>query len=110
MNKYVIYSIILGFIGNILVWFQLNSQLRWPAIKDYILPLCLLGIPISYIFFKVTEFGYQGLGSLWAVRMVIYAVSYLVFPFLTYFILNEGLNTTTIISILLSIVILIINI
>jgi len=110
MNKYVLYSIILGFFGNILVWFQLNGQIRWPIMKDYIFLLCLLGMPISYIFFKVTEFGYEGLGSLWAVRMVIYAVSYLVFPFLTYFVLNEGLDTTTIISILLSILILIINI
>jgi len=72
--------------------------------------VCLVGMPVSYIFYKVTEYAYLGLGSLWGVRFLVYSVSYLVFPFLTYYFLGEGLTLKTIISILLSLIILTINI
>jgi len=109
-NKYILYSILLSILGNIIVWFQLNGQLKWEFMRNNMILVCLVGMPVSYIFYKVTEYAYLGLGSLWGVRFLVYSVSYLVFPFLTYYFLGEGLTLKTIISILLSLIILTINI
>ena len=89
-NKYILYSILLGILGNILIWFQLNGQFKWDFMRNNVFLICLMGVPISYIFFKTTQFGYLGLGSLWGVRFLVYAVSYLVFPILTYLVLKDS--------------------
>jgi len=109
-NKYIVYSILLGILGNICIWFQLNGQFKWEFMRNHIFLISLMGVPISYIMFKTTQYGYLGLGSLWGVRFLVYSVSYLVFPFLTYVILNEGFTIKTIISILLSFIILLIQV
>tara|TARA_B100000287_G_scaffold21753_1_gene21465 strand:+ start:330 stop:674 length:345 start_codon:yes stop_codon:yes gene_type:complete len=99
------------FICNILIWFQLNSQLVWDWAKG---PKAfwfsaLLGIPISIAFWYCTKIGYQGFGALWPVRFMGFATSMLTFPFLTYFLLNETITLKTTITILLSVVIMIIQ-
>ena len=108
-NKYILYTIMLATLGNVIVWFQLNGQLKWEFMRNNTFIICLIGMPVSYIFFKVTEFGYLGLGSLWNLRFLIYGLSYLIFPFLTYYFLGEGLTIKTLISIILSIVIILIQ-
>ena len=108
-NKYILVSILLAVLGNIVVWFQLNGQLKWEFMRNNMFLVCLVGMPVSYIFYKVTEYGYLGLGSLWGVRFLVYAASYLVFPFLTYWVLGEGLTIKTIISIILSLIIILIQ-
>tara|TARA_R100001377_G_C3153159_1_gene97041 strand:- start:423 stop:764 length:342 start_codon:yes stop_codon:yes gene_type:complete len=108
-NKYIVYSILLSVLGNLIVWFQLNGQLKWDFMRNNMILVCLVGMPVSYIFFKVTEFAYLGLGSLWGVRFLVYACSYLVFPFLTYWVLGESLTIKTLISIILSLIILLIQ-
>ena len=108
-NKWIFYSILLSVLGNIIVWFQLNGQLKWDFMRNNMLLVCLIGMPVSYIFYKVTEYGYLGLGSLWGVRFLVFASSYLVFPFLTYYFLNEGLSIKTTLSILLSLIIILIQ-
>ena len=108
-NKYIFLSLLFSVIGNIIVWFQLNGQLKWDFMRNNMFLVCLIGMPVSYIFYKVTEYGYLGLGSLWGVRFLVFASSYFVFPFLTYYFLNEGLTIKTTLSILLSIIIILIQ-
>ena len=59
------------------------------------------------VFYKVTEYGYLGLGSLWGVRFLVFASSYFVFPFLTYWFLNEGLTikSTQVITLFVTIIV-----
>jgi hypothetical protein len=70
----------------------------------------MLGVPISYGFWYCTKIGYEGFGALWPVRFMGFATSMLTFPFLTYYMLGEPLTLKTIITIILSIVIMIVQV
>ena len=71
--------------------------------------ICILGIPITYGFWLTTKIGYEGFGGLWPIRLLGFATGMLTFPFITYWLLGEGITIKTAISILLSIVIMIIQ-
>ena len=96
---------------NVMIWYQLNSQLVWDWAKQNkaIFISCLLGVPISYLFWYCTKIGYEGFGALWPVRFMGFATSMLTFPIMTYYFLGETITLKTIITIILSIVIMIIQ-
>jgi len=110
-NKYVIITILLFLINNIIIWYQLNSQLVWEWAKGTksMWIMSLMGIPISFIFWWTTKLGYDGFGSLWPVRMVGFATSMLTFPFMTWLYLGEVVTLKTIISIILSTIIILLQ-
>tara|TARA_Y100001963_G_C6409533_1_gene277785 strand:- start:122 stop:469 length:348 start_codon:yes stop_codon:yes gene_type:complete len=110
-NKYVLLTIITFLITNVIVWYQLNGQLVWDFWKSTkgIVTSLLLAIPITLGFWVATKWGYQGLGSLWAVRFMGFATSMLIFPFMTYFYLNETITIKTFITIILSVIIMILQ-
>ena len=111
MNKNVILCILLLFLGQIVVWYQLNSQLVWDWAKGTkaIWFSCLMGIPISYMFWLATKWGYIGFGNLWAVRFMGFATSMMTFPIMTYLYLGEAITLKTAITILLAIIIMILQ-
>ena len=111
MIKYVILSIVSFLIGNILIWYQLNSQLVWEWAKGTksMWIMSLLGIPISLLMWLCTKWGYIGFGSLWAVRWLAFGSSMLVFPLMTYFYLGEAITLKTLISIILAIIIMLLQ-
>ena len=98
-------------LNNILIWYQLNSQLVWDWAKGTksMWLMSLLGIPISLLFWWATKIGYQGFGNLWAVRFVGFATSMLTFPIMTWLYLGEVITLKTIITILLAIIIMILQ-
>ena len=111
INKYIVTSILLFIIGNVLVWYQLNSQLVWDWAKGNksMWIMSLLGIPISLLFWLCTKWGYLGFGNLWAVRWLAFVSSMLVFPLMTYFYLGEAITLKTLISIILAIIIMLLQ-
>ena len=111
INKYIVYTIILFLVNNILIWYQLNSQLVWDWAKGTksMWIMALMGIPISLLFWLATKWGYIGFGNLWAVRFLGFATSMMTFPIMTYFYLGEAITLKTFISLVLSIVILILQ-
>ena len=111
INRYIVISILAFIVGNILIWYQLNSQLVWKWAEGYksMMWMSLLGIPISALMWYCTKLGYIGFGSLWAVRFVGFATSMLVFPIMTYFYLGEPMTLKVIITILLAIIIMILQ-
>ena len=111
INKYIVISIISFLLANILVWYQLNSQLVWDWAKGYksMWIMSLLGVPISLLFWLCTKWGYLGFGNLWAVRWLAFGSSMLVFPLMTYFYLGETITLKTIITLLLAIIIMILQ-
>tara|TARA_Y100000114_G_scaffold86931_1_gene80390 strand:- start:165 stop:509 length:345 start_codon:yes stop_codon:yes gene_type:complete len=111
INKYIVVSIILFIVGNILVWYQLNSQLVWDWAKGNksMWIMSLLGIPISLLFWLCTKWGYIGFGNLWAVRWLAFGSSMLVFPIMTYFYLGETITVKTLFSIILAIIIMLLQ-
>ena len=111
INKYIIISVVSFVIANILVWYQLNSQLVWDWAKGYksMWIMSLLGVPISLLFWLCTKWGYIGFGNLWAVRWLAFGSSMLVFPIMTHFYLGEVITLKTLISIILAIIIMILQ-
>ena len=109
LNKDVLMCVLLLFIAQIVIWFQLNGQLKWEWFKDNYFLMSLMGIPISYVLLLTTKYGFQGFGELWPIRLMGFATGMISFPFITYFILGEGITLKTGISILLATVIMIIQ-
>jgi len=109
--KYVVISTIVFIITQILIWYQLNSQLVWDWAKGTksMWIMSLLGVPISLLLWYCTKWGYVGFGSLWAVRFVGFATSMVVFPIMTYWYLSEPMTLKVIITMLLAIIILILQ-
>tara|TARA_Y100001972_G_C7457422_1_gene233677 strand:+ start:187 stop:531 length:345 start_codon:yes stop_codon:yes gene_type:complete len=111
INKYIVISIVSFMLANILVWYQLNSQLVWKWAEGYksMWIMSLLGIPISLLFWLCTKWGYLGFGNLWSVRWLAFGSSMLVFPIMTYFYLGEVITIKTLISIILAIIIMLLQ-
>ena len=111
LNKYIVLTILSFVVANILVWYQLNSQLVWDWAKGYksMWIMSILGIPISLLFWLCTKWGYLGFGNLWAVRWLAFGSSMLVFPLMTYFYLGETITLKTLISIILAIIIMLLQ-
>ena len=109
--KYILISTIVFIFSQILIWYQLNSQLVWKWAEGYksMLWMSLLGIPISLLMWLCTKWGYIGFGSLWAVRFVGFATSMMIFPIMTYFYLGEPMTLKVWITILLALIIMILQ-
>jgi hypothetical protein len=110
-NKYVFITIVLFIINNILIWYQLNSQLVWDWAKGTksMWLMSLLGVPISLLFWYATKWGYIGFGNLWSVRFLGFATSMMTFPIMTYFYLGEVITVKTFISIVLAFIIMLLQ-
>jgi len=111
LNKYVVLTIGIFILNNILIWYQLNSQLVWDWAKGAksMWFMSLMGVPISILFWYATKWGYIGFGNLWAVRFLGFATSMLTFPIMTYLYLGEAMTLKTIITLGLAILIMIIQ-
>ena len=107
----IFYTVVLFLVCNILVWFQLNSQLVWEWAKGpkSMWIMSLLGIPISLMFWWATKLGYEGFGSLWQIRLLGFAISMFTFPLMTWLYLGALITLKIAISILLATVILILQ-
>ena len=109
--KYIVLTILIFFFNNIIIWYQLNSQLVWDWAKGgkSMWLMALMGIPISLMFWWATKIGYEGFGNLWAVRFMGFATSMMVFPIMTYFYLGEPMTLKVLITLGLAIIIMIIQ-
>ena len=109
--KYILISTFVFVFSQILIWYQLNSQLvrKWAEGYKSMIWMSLLGIPISILMWLCTKWGYVGFGNLWAVRFVGFATSMLVFPIMTYFYLGEPMTLKVIVTIILAIIIMLLQ-
>ena len=97
------------FFVQIVIWFQLNAQVKWDWFKDHYLLLSILGMPISYALLYSTKFGFQGFGELWPIRLLGFAVGIMSFPVITYLVLGEGVTLKTGLSLGLAVIIMILQ-
>ena len=107
----MVMTMVIFFLTNIIIWYQLNSQLVWEWAKGTkaMWFSALLGIPISLLFWWATRIGYEGFGNLWAIRFLGFATSMISFPLMTYFYLGEAIGLKTLITLLLAISIMILQ-
>ena len=111
INKYIVITIALFLLNNVLIWYQLNSQLVWDWAKGAksMWVMSLLGIPISMMFWYATKWGYLGFGNLWSVRFLGFATSMMTFPIMTYFYLGEPMTLKVVVTIILAIIIMLLQ-
>ena len=107
----IILTVLLFFVCNIIIWFQLNSQLVWDWAKGMksMWLMALLGIPISLLFWWATKIGYEGFGSLWKIRLLGFGISMITFPIMTWFYLGEPMTLKVILALGLAIIIMILQ-
>ena len=111
MNNNIVWAISLFCLTQLIIWFQLNGQFMSSYMKEHPLLLSLVGVPISYLFIVSTKYAYDGFeGLLWPGRLVAFGTGIIIMAICTYAFFGEGLNSKTIISIMLSMVILLIQI
>lgn len=109
--KNLLNGILLLLIGQSLVWFQTNGQFMWPFFKrNPVLIAISVGSFVSYTFILGTAELEKYYGALWPGRFIGFAVGMLAFSLLTYFMLDEGMNTKTLISLALAVVLLAVQI
>ena len=68
-HKLIIISALLFFIGQALVWMQVNGPIIWPIAKTYRWVLMLLGVPITWLFMEATQTAVNAFdGEFWPAR------------------------------------------
>ena len=105
MSKTVALILCIGtfLLVQLVTWFQLNGQFVWPWFKNNVFLLCLLGIPISWLYIEATRLGFIAFdGILWPGRLLGFGMGMLSFAVLAYIFLGEGLTWKTITSLVLA--------
>ena len=94
-------------IVHVLVWFTTNLQLIKGFDEKKAFFFCiLLAVPCSLSAYWATKVSFEYFDSAWSARLIGHGTSYLIFPILTWVLLNESpFNTKTGLCILLSLLI-----
>jgi len=81
-------------VGQTMAWFQLNSQFVWDWWRDRpLLAVLLYGIPTGLCFFYGVRIAYAEIGQIWGARFLVFSMSYITFPILTWYFMNESMFT-----------------
>ena len=100
----LLYGFVLFLAGQTLIWFQTNLQFINTWAKDHTLIMAaIFSTPISYMFIKATAFLAEYYdGEIWPGRMIGFGSGMIVFAFLAYLILGEGISAKTAVSLVLA--------
>ena len=99
----LILCLVIFFTVQVITWFQLNGQFVWPWFKNNVFLLCLMGVPISWLYIEATRMGFIAFdGLIWPGRLLGFAMGILTFAICANMFMGEGLNTKTIISLILA--------
>ena len=101
-------GILLFLLGNILAWFQFNSQFVWPWWSTRpLLSNVIFAVPMGICFWYAIRHIVSTTGLLWSSKLIGFGVSNVVFAVLTYALLKESiLVPKTMLCLLLSVVII----
>ena len=81
-------------IGNILAWFQYNSQFVWKWWEDRpLLANVIFAIPMGICFWYAIKNIYLTTDQLWASKLIGFGISNVIFAIFTYFFMNESIFT-----------------
>ena len=108
-NKEILFCILILLFVQIIIWFQLNAQIKWDWFKDNYFLMSLLGVPISYALLYSTKYGFEGFGELWPIRLLGFAVGMITFPIITWIVIGEGITLKILISLMLAAIIMILQ-
>ena len=99
----LVLCLIIFFIVQVITWFQLNGQFFSPWFKNNVFLLCLMGIPISWLYIEATRMGFIAFeGLIWPGRLLGFAAGIFTFALCANIFMGEGLNTKTVVSLTLA--------
>ena len=101
-------ALLSSLVGHIIAWFHMHGQFKYEWAKG-LWWVILGGIPISICFFYGTKWYYEYLGNYWYVRPIGFGMATLIFGIMTWLLLDELPDTRTIICLVLSVIIIIIQ-
>ena len=98
-------------LAQILTFYQLQGQIKYQWFKDNYWVIVLMGIPISMMYMESVKqiINYYG-GLLWPSRLIGFGIGVVVFAILSQLLFGENLTTKTMVCLILSGVIILIQI
>ena len=85
----VVYALLLGAIGQVMSFIQLQGQSIWKFPKDNPYVMMLLGLPISLLFIKSTKLMNEHFLASWPGRLIGFGVGVVVFTVMSWFLFRE---------------------
>jgi hypothetical protein len=110
MRNFII-ALILIIVAQFFAYLQTQSQFFWSWAKSHPLLMSITGIPISILLIYFTKYCALAFdGQVWPGRLIGFAVGAIVFALLSHFIMNETLNTKTVVCLCLAAGILLVQV
>jgi hypothetical protein len=107
----VLYGMLLSMVAQILVFLQLQGNVKYGWFQKYPIILLLISVPISYLFIKSVEYIVAGFnGSIWESRFIGFAIGMIVFAVMSKLLFGEPFTMKTFISLALAALIILIQI
>jgi len=98
-------------LGNVAVWLQLYGRFVWKWLENYQHLIIFTGIPITYIFMKATEWGFEGFDKeMWPLRISGFAIGMMVFWVMTGYFMGQTPDVKTLISLGLCVAVILIQV
>ena len=99
----LILCIVFFLVVQVITWFQLNGQFFSSWFKNNVFLLCLMGVPISWLYIEATRMGFIAFeGLVWPGRLLGFSMGMLTFAIFTWIFMSEGINTKTVVSLTLA--------
>lgn len=93
------------------VWIQVNWQFLEHRIKYSMLFFTVMGIPISYLWIKSTQYGVSSFdGKFWPQRFIAFSIGITIYSVMTHYMFDEKIDLKSITCLLLAFTIVIIQI
>ena len=102
---------LLYFVGQVVTYYQLNGQFLWEWAKRNPFMMSLLGIPVSLIFIWATKHTVEAFdGLMWPQRFIGFASGILIYAWGTSYYFNQPIDTKTMISLGLALLLICVQI
>tara|TARA_X000001382_G_scaffold122421_2_gene105385 strand:+ start:1356 stop:1706 length:351 start_codon:yes stop_codon:yes gene_type:complete len=93
-NSSIIIGVCLAICGHVLAWYTHNLQFVYPYWENRpILSNIIFGIPCGFVYWYASRYFMEATGELWTTRFISFSLSYLTFPLMTWYYLNESMFT-----------------
>jgi hypothetical protein len=110
MSKLTI-GIIYAIMAQVLTYLQLQGNIKWNWYARYPIIVYLFSLPLTFLYIKSVEYFVESFnGQVYPSRFIGFSIGIIVFSILTWLFFKEPITMKTIISLLLSFTILVVQI
>ena len=106
----IVYGLLLMAIAQIISFIQLQGQMVWKFPRENPYVMMLLGLPISLMFMKITKLFNEHYNANWPGRLIGFGFGIIIFTIMSWLVFKELPTPKTIICLVLSVSIVLIQI